>query len=752
MGGSIEWSIMALLRQIIPSMFHRRLLLIGLLVMLFIGVVGAQLVKLTAVQGERWLAEAESVMVSHRLLPTVRGSIYDAKGRLLAHDVPRDDVKVHYSIISGRWAYTKARSKAWKDNRHQWEQLSEDQRMRLVAGAEKPFDQIVESLWQTICERGQISREQLEERKYQIIRRVAMVQATVWERQAQQFAQREGVEPDFDDLAVRVSEQDAYHTILADVDVETASYFGKLEKKYEGLRVQPTRRRAYALPVSSVPVDMSRMASPLRQDQPIVVRLDDSASQLIGQMRDVWAEDVDESLGGRPYRRADGSTDLGGYLPGDERGRDGVEYAVESELRGARGRESLRRDTQEMARIEPVRGQDVRLTIDMALQQDIAAMLHPDVGLMKVQPWHRNDDVPVGTPLNGAVVVMEVDSGRVLAMVSSPTAPRPDESENPAGWPGPHDQPHVNRTISAVYPPGSTFKPIIYALAASRGAMDFDEVIDCQGHLLPDRPNLYRCWIYKTYQQTHGPLGPAEAIARSCNIYFYSAGRALGPQRLIEGLHEFGFGQVPGVGLEGEVAGILPQLDEPNTAGRGLTVQNAILMGIGQGPVAVSPMQVAVAHAALARGGVFLSPVLFEHRQSQQISRDLRIPPRVMDNILQGMEDSANAPYGTSHLLSLDGHSEPLLTLEGVVCRSKTGTAQAPIQFDDVNANGQLDDGELVIRSGSHSWYVCHVQRPGELRAAFVIVAMVEYGGSGGRVSGPVVNQVLHLLRKQGYL
>jgi len=73
-------------------------------------------------------------------------------------------------------------------------------------------------------------------------------------------------------------------------------------------------------------------------------------------------------------------------------------------------------------------------------------------------------------------------------------------------------------------------------------------------------------------------------------------------------------------------------------------------------------------------------------------------------------------------------------------------------QFQDFNENGQHDDDEPIIRSGNHSWFVAHVQRPGEQRAAYVIAVMVEYGGSGGRVSGPVCNQVLHALKAEGYL
>ncbi len=745
---------MRLVREVVPSMFHRRLLLIAAAVVLTVGAVGAQLVRLAVVQGAAWQAQAESVLVSHRLLPTVRGRILDRRGKVLAADVPCDDVKVRYDVIAGRWAYEQARREAWKANRDRWGRLSQARRELLVRKAQHGYDGRVEQLWQAICEHGHISREELEARKAAIVRRVAMVQAAVWERQARQYTAREGEPAELEDIAIRVSEQNAYHTLLAGVDGETAALFGKLEQRHEGLRVEASKRRAYARADYQIAIDMTTMPSPLRRDEPMVVPVRQAGHHILGKMRDVWAEDVDAATGGRPYRRPDGSADLSGYLPGDRLGMNGVEWAEEDRLRGKRGRQSLRRDTQEIQTTLPEAGRDARITIDMQLQARIQAALDPSVGLMQVQPWHRNEDLPVGTPLNGAVVVMEVDSGQILAMVTSPAAP-PDTSDAPAalpGWPSAIDQPAVNRPLSAVYPPGSTLKPIVYAIAAGRRAFEHDQHVECRGHLLEGRPTIYRCWIYKMYQRAHGLLGPVEAIARSCNIYFYTAGQVLGARRLVEGLHDFGFDSAPGTGLPQESAGILPYLDRPNPPGRGLTQQNAILIGIGQGPIAVTPQHVATAHAALARGGYFLSPVLIEHRQANQEARDLDLPPRVVDNVLQGMWESANADHGTGHHLSLDTGREPLLTLGNVTTRAKTGTAQAPTQFDDLNENGRLDQGEPIIRAGSHSWYVCHVQRPGESRAAFVIVTMVEYGGSGGRVSGPVTNQVLHALRAEGYL
>ncbi|MEX0741428.1 MAG: penicillin-binding transpeptidase domain-containing protein, partial [Phycisphaeraceae bacterium] len=417
----------------------------------------------------------------------------------------------------------------------------------------------------------------------------------------------------------------------------------------------------------------------------------------------------------------------------------GVERLMEDHLRGIRGQVERRRDTGQEQRIPPQPGEDVSLTIDMALQARVRALMNPAFGLTRVQPWHENEQTPLGTPLFGAAIVMEVDSGDVIAMVSTPE-PDPDQTyEQLRDDP---DQPLINRAVSGVYEPGSTLKPIVYLLAASQGHIGVDQRVECKGHFLEDRPGIYRCWGWRPelnrYLQ-HGPLDAVEAIARSCNIFFYQCGRNMGAEALVAGLREFGFGEATGL-LPGEENGLMA---------RNMSLSNAIMMGIGQGPIAVPPIQVASAHAAVARGGYWLSPVLVNEQRHKQTSREVRVSPRAIAKALEGMYDSSyEMNYGTGAGLSLpDGSREPVITMEDVVVRTKTGTAQASPQVVED------DDGERrVIRSGSHSWYVAHVQKPGEDRVAYVITVMIEYGGSGGRVSGPVVNQILYALREEGYL
>lgn len=753
-----------MLRTLVPSMFHRRLLLLFAVVVVSVSAVGAQLIRLTIVQGDQRLADAERVLSTTRLLPTVRGTIYDSRGRLLAVDVPCNDIQVDFDVISGEWAYNKARRKAYDANEQDWAEMSFDRREAAIATARSEFDEAAEDLWTAICVTGGIDREELEARRASVVRRVQAIKAAVWDRQSERRALESGGPVELGDIAtIRVAEEEQPHTLLPAVGEEVRLYFEKRADELPGVHVEQGKRRDQPLHRVALAIDRSTLPQPIQSDKPLTLTLNGVCDHVLGSMRRIYREDVTYIPGlrvdPRPYRRPDGTVDRGGYLPGDRRGSRGVEAAAERRLRGERGLVVYHRDTQ-VEDVEPASpGRDVQLTIDAHLQARCQALLRPETGLAIVQPWHRNDDLPLGTPLNGSIVVLDVDTAEVLAMVTSPADMNADLDDD--DWPDRLDQPVVNRPIAAIYPPGSTLKPIVYAIAARDGAIQWDQSITCNGHLFDDKPNRYRCWGWRPTQgkfHHHGPVGPVQAIAVSCNIYFYTCGQRLGHRRLVEGLYEFGYGASPGTGLAGENDGYLPSLDGDNPAGRGLSDRNAIFTGIGQGPIAATPLQVAAAHATLARGGYHLSPIVMRHTRQQQVARDLRIPPRVIDNVLQGMFDSANdTRAGTgSRLVHEDATGnrtvEPICNLDGVVVRSKTGTAQAPTRFEDVNRNGRLDEGEPILRRGSHAWFVYHAGLPDEDRARYIVVVLMEYGGSGGRVGGPIANQVLHALRAEGRL
>ena len=747
---------MSVLRQLIPSMFHRRLLLLLAIFFCASAVLGAQLYRLTVVQGAHHREEAERVLSSRRLVETIRGRILDRKGRILAEDRPCYDIKVAYDVITGQRAYQLARQNAYRDHRDRWGKMSFEELEGLIADYRDPYDRQMDQLWLTMVELGGLSREEVETRKSEIVEKVQLIRAEVWDRRAREREAEFGTPVTLREVAIPVAEEREMHTILPAVSADVAYRFRELGDKLPGVVVEPSKTREYAQQEIEIELDRATLPAMLKQETTSRITVRHVTNQLIGKLRGIWAEDVDPMQGGRPFRRADGLIDLGGYLPGDLRGSSGVEAAAEHLLRGSRGQVVFRRDTGQETREPDAPGEDVTLTIDLNLQARILALMDPAFGLTVVQDWHRNSQTPVGTPLNGAAVVIDVDSGEVLAMVSTPVADLTRPLEELEVDP---DRPLWNKAVAVAYPPGSTVKPLVYATAAALKQVGVDHAIDCKGHFLEHNRSVFRCWIYREEygHASHGPLSPVEAIARSCNIYFYTCGHNLGAEGLIIGLRQWGCDQATGLGLPMERAGILPSLTEQKLKGRELSISNAIMMGIGQGPFDATPLQIAVAHAALARGGYYIGPTLIREFAERRIERELNIPPRAIDNALRGMLESANnMTYGTgAYINTLDGGKDPIFNagIPGVVIRGKTGTAQAGPQYAMVREGDQLvADRETIVRAGDHSWYVAHVTKPGHSRASYVIAVLIEYGGSGGRVSGPVTNQIIHALKAGGSL
>lgn len=742
---------MGFVHQTIPSMFTRRLMLLMGFMALAVTALATQLANLTLVQGNEKLSEAESVLVTRTLVNTRRGTILDRKGRVLAEDQPCLDIALDFNLITESWAYQRARDDAYREHRHLWSELSFNEREQRVKLYIDHYEQKMAALWALVLEAGDISPAELDHRRQTIIERVSTMRAAVWSRMVERRSRQLNREVELSEVAVPVRAELLPHTILEAVRPEVAHRFSQLTRAMPGVHVVKSSARVY--PLRNVKIELKGEGLPkamkgLRAPMKIEVGL--VAGHALGRMQEVKAEHLEE----RPFWRPGQDPDRGGYLPGDTAGLWGVEEAEESILRGLRGQKIRQRDTEAVRYDDDAKpGGDVKLTLDAMLQARIEAIVHPAYGLTVRQAWHGDELTPVGVKLNGAVVVMDVDSGDLLSMVSWPPMPDPDRPR-PSDSAAPieeQDTSIYNRAIGVATAPGSTVKPLVYCIAAAAGKISPNRAFDCKGHLLEHDKDSLRCWIYKRFQQGHGELGPAEAIARSCNIYFYECGRALNAGPLVKGYQDWGFGQFTGIGLRGESEGIMPSLDGNNAPGRSLNLQNAIQMGIGQGPIAVPPLQVAAAHAALARGGYYLSPVLMETRRNQQREMDLRLPPAAVSSALKGMYDSANAAYGTGHHLPGPGQ-EPIINCPGVVIRAKTGTASAPTQFLDANNNGKQDEGEKILRQGDHSWFICHVQKPGTERSSFIVCVLVEYGGAGGKVAGPIANQVIWALKAEGYL
>jgi penicillin-binding protein 2 len=331
--------------------------------------------------------------------------------------------------------------------------------------------------------------------------------------------------------------------------------------------------------------------------------------------------------------------------------------------------------------------------------------------------------------------------------------------------------PFVNRPVEAIYPPGSIIKPLVLSAAVMERVHRVDGTITCTGHFYPEHTDRARCWLYRPPNfGTHGELATEEAIARSCNLYFYTLADRLGMSRLSSWYRRFGLGEPLDVGLLypatdrsgaaqqlGESGGIVPgEAEMAALRSRGELNFASVIMGIGQGPVAWTPVQAANAYATLARAGQVLDATLIADesmRPRPRASRaDLNLDRAIVTTALEGLRRSVMESYGTGHhIRHADRSLEPIFNVPGVIVWAKTGTAQAP-PIRGVPGAGAETDGEGSMLD--HAWFVGLVG-PGPAERAepqYAIAVIVEYGGSGGRTAGPIANQIILALQKEGYL
>jgi penicillin-binding protein 2 len=391
---------------------------------------------------------------------------------------------------------------------------------------------------------------------------------------------------------------------------------------------------------------------------------------------------------------------------GDIVGKTGLERGYDEWLRGRRGWNvvavnNLGRPMGEpWIGQEPTHGQPLELTLDLAMQQALREGLGEETGAgIFLDPW----------------------TGEVLALVSTPTFD-PNRFANgltPVDWQSITEDPRRplhDRVIASYYAPGSVFKVLMAIAGLETATVTPHDTVYCRGSVrLYDRTRL--CWK----KGGHGTVDLRRALAYSCNVYFYTLGKQLG----IDVIHDYGsrfnLGRPTGIDLPGESRGVLPsdawkrqQLREPWYPG------DTISVAIGQGLIAVTPVQLATMMAAVATQGRMPTPHLIQGTAAAP--RCLEIQPQTFEIVRAALREAVVSGTGRS------------ADLPGVGVAGKTGTAQV------FKHSAGIDADELPKEERDHAWFVgfAPVERP---EIAFAIV--VEHGGHGGTVAAPIARRVL---------
>ena len=435
---------------------------------------------------------------------------------------------------------------------------------------------------------------------------------------------------------------------------------------------------------------------------------DQELSHVLGYVAKVAEGDLD----GDPLLR----------LPGFRIGKSGVERTVDLPLRGKAGKSNVEvnaygREIMELSRHEGTPGDDVLLTLDMDVQTFASRRVEGQ---------------------SAAVVVLDIMTGDVLALVSAPGFDPNSFNIGLSGpeWRGLVENPYkplLNKAIAGLYPPGSTFKPVTAIAGLEAGVLDPHEHIHCSGQTFLGN-HAFHCWK----KGGHGSMDLHLGMKNSCDIYFYEMARRTGIDRIADVARRLGLGSDYGFELANTKAGNVP------TAGWKLAMTGqpwqggeTLITGIGQGYLLTSPLQLAVMAARLANGGKAIKPHLLRSVGPRLITppedKPLEIDPKHLELVRDGMNAVSNEPGGTAYMSRISDLGN--LTLAG-----KTGSAQVRRISKAERDVGVKKNEDLPWEQRDHALFIAFAP---VIAPRYSIGMIVEHGGSGSKAAAPIARDIM---------
>jgi len=418
-------------------------------------------------------------------------------------------------------------------------------------------------------------------------------------------------------------------------------------------------------------------------------------------------------------------------------GKTAIERSYEDSLHGTPGQTDTLvnvhgRVIQSLENTLSVPGKDLILTLDLPAQLAAEAALEGR---------------------RGAVVAIDPNNGEVLVFASAP-------SYDPNAFIGgistadyrllqdDHDQPLFNRALRGRYPPGSTIKPMLALAAMDAGTTKANHKMFCRGwYSLPGKTHRYRDWK----PEGHGLIDMHDAVAQSCDTYFYDLAIELDIDNIERSLKEFGLGSKTGIDIGGEVSGLVPGREWKRNNFRQRDDQTwfpgeTVITGIGQGYLLATPLQLAEATAAMAAKGTRFQPQLVKAMQDS-VSGEMTILNPVPAAPIEGIADR----YWTEAIRQMrgvikdkDGTGRALGYRAKFSIAGKSGTAQVfSVAQDD-----EYDEEEIEERMRDHALFIAFapIEEP-----KIAVAVVVENGGSGSTIAGPIAKQVMeaYLLKEE---
>lgn len=406
-------------------------------------------------------------------------------------------------------------------------------------------------------------------------------------------------------------------------------------------------------------------------------------------------------------------------LPGFKIGRQGLERRYETTLRGASGTRRVEvnavgREIRELPpREEALRGSDLYLTLDMALQEYIMQELGEEAA---------------------GVVVLDIADGDILAMASSPGYD-PNEFTrgiSNANWQALLKDPRaplLNKSVSGQYPPGSTIKMIVALAALEQGLITPETTYYCNGrHRLGN--HTFHCW----QNRGHGTVDLMQAISKSCDVYFYELAEQLDIDLIADMARRFGMGSVFDIGVDGEKEGLVPTREWKRIFQQeSWQLGETLNVAIGQGAMLATPLQLAIMTARLASGQQVIPRMVRSGPGGVSFFQPLDVNPFHLEIVQRTME-MVMEEGGTAHDYTRRRSATKLA--------GKTGTAQVRrITLEERRGEGGvIDNAELPWRSRDHALFVGYAPADDPKVAVSVVV---QHGGGGSSVAAPLARRFM---------
>lgn len=703
-----------------------RLRVILLVFILLVLVVFGRLVQLEWSYGEAYRQVAAQPHERRTVLPAPRGRILSRDGAVLAMDEPCMALAVHYRYLQEpldeRWLRSAARRRLSREARRD---------PRFVAHEENEVRVELAELHRRLARMCELSPEEWSARTSRIQRRVESIAQSVNERHERAVAEAADAEtpasnsvnlpawlaggyleqwlgtlsqsvPAVSTARITVAEELDFHVVADQVPLAVVAEIESHPEAYEGVRLVPQRRRHY--PATTL------------------------AAHVLGHVATATAEEREEF-----------KLDNDATLEDDPQvGRLGIERQYESLLRGKPGLQTEWTDAagnllEVRSKTEAVPGRDLVLTLDATLQRTCESLLEAALRRRRVD----TNGYPAG---GGAIVVLDVRTGEVLALASAPTFDPNvfvDGGSEAARLLNDANAPLIDRPLQMALPPGSVFKVISSAALLAEGAVDAHRPFFCQGYL--DRPDRERCQLYIHRGVGHGETTLSDALVQSCNVYYFHHATEVPTGTFESWARRFGLGAKTHIDLPYEAAGQVPTVAEPigTLPKDAQQIAEARALVIGQSTLTATPLQMARAIAAVANDGQLVTPRLVRSFGTSYLED----------------EDQGLSLVDTASPASVEGlDSSMLATLRSamrLVVADRDGTAHATVDFDAVSIAGKTGTAQAGGGREDHAWFVGYAphERP---RVAFAIA--LEHAGSGSLAAGPVARRVVEQLHRLGYI